>query len=56
MTAYQKLKKENAKLKQDLYFLVNYPESATALKVKFEWLLKKKMEEQFMAGSPTTNQ
>lgn len=36
MTTYHKLKAENAKLKKDLYHLVNYPKGSIAVSVRFE--------------------
>lgn len=54
MTTYQKLKEQNKRLREDLYHVINYPTSQRSLQIKLEWMLKKKMEEQFMAGNPTS--
>ncbi len=56
MTSYQKLKKENKKLKEIIDALIFRPDSADALHYKFNYKLVRDTENAIMAGSPTINQ
>jgi hypothetical protein len=58
LTAYQKLKEENLKLKQDIYKLVmlensnKLDELMDCLGTKIKWDLRFKLEEKIWSGSP----
>ena len=53
MNSYQKLKKENEKIKKELDALVNDPDSAFSLLVKMKYKLIRQTEEAIMFGNPT---
>jgi hypothetical protein len=52
MNSYQKLKKENAKLKRDIRILIDKPDSYDAMWVKTEYRLDRGMEEVIWFSSP----
>ncbi len=58
LSAYQKLKAENLKLRQDIYALIGFESARTPsdmieyFSVKTKWSMRFELEKQMWAGSP----
>ncbi len=51
LSAYQKLKAENLKLKQDLIILATEPKSGKGLAIRTKWVIQKNMERSLWLGN-----
>lgn len=55
MTTYQRLKAENAELKNMLMTLINKPDSINAQLIKIEWKMKQQIEQSMWRGYYDSN-
>lgn len=55
MTPTQKLKAEISKLTHELDILANEPHSVEGVTIKMQWVLKRRLEDTIMQGSPTSS-